>query len=97
MASRVTKKRRRIRTLLIKHEGPICKLCNQPINLTITDPTDPRSITVDHKKPLIFGGKDTRDNLQLAHRACNMERGVKEWLIHVGQSHKFKPRAHLLI
>jgi 5-methylcytosine-specific restriction endonuclease McrA len=33
--------------------------------------------TIDHVIPLVKGGPDTRNNVQLAHRTCNVAKGSK--------------------
>jgi hypothetical protein len=45
--------------------GGLCHLCEQPMNLAND------SIEADHDVPLAAGGQTDRDNLWLAHAACN--------------------------
>ncbi|MBI2287898.1 MAG: HNH endonuclease [Chloroflexi bacterium] len=44
-----------------------CGLCGQPLRLG--------EATIDHIIPKSKGGPDRLDNLQLAHEACNIEKG----------------------
>ncbi len=46
-----------------------CGLCGLKIN----NPND--ELTVDHIKPISLGGGHSRDNLQPAHRSCNLRKG----------------------
>lgn len=48
------------RKLLIGNKRKICRYCFTTENLTI-----------DHKKPLVKGGEDTKKNLQYLCRRCN--------------------------
>lgn len=48
----------------------VCGICKLPI-ATMAE------ATVDHKIPLARGGSNRMDNLQLAHDACNQEKGSK--------------------
>lgn len=45
-----------------------CVICGEPFeNLG--------SITLEHLKPVILGGKSTQENLALSHYACNLVKG----------------------
>ena len=59
--------------IYLDHNG-ICSLCGQLIDMTFRSP-DPRSLTLDHIKPLSQGGNDTKDNLAPAHYGCNSRKG----------------------
>lgn len=66
-----TKERQYIRfcrARLIAENGKICAICGKPIE-------DDEDITVDHILPRALGGSTTYDNLQLAHRLCNLRKG----------------------
>lgn len=57
-----------IRNRLVSEHGMVCALCGKPIE-------SESELTVDHIIPRAFGGATTYDNLQLAHRKCNLEKG----------------------
>jgi 5-methylcytosine-specific restriction endonuclease McrA len=48
-----------------KHRGK-CALCGGKL--------DKNDFTLDHIKPLSRGGYDKKENLQPAHRSCNLEK-----------------------
>lgn len=52
-----------------------CHLCGEPIGDNVTDPTHPMFITLDHLIPLSKGGSNKIENLHLAHRKCNLDKG----------------------
>jgi 5-methylcytosine-specific restriction endonuclease McrA len=51
-----------------------CSLCGLPI-----DPGAPEgsrgALTLDHQKPVVFGGTSSLGNVRIAHRWCNSRRG----------------------
>jgi 5-methylcytosine-specific restriction endonuclease McrA len=53
-----------------------CQLCHRPVDMTLSG-LDDWGPTIDHVIPIIRGGPDTRDNVQLAHRTCNVAKGSK--------------------
>ena len=54
----------------------ICAICGKPVDKTLKSP-HPMSPTVDHIIPVTRGGHPSDlDNLQLAHRACNLAKGT---------------------
>lgn len=58
----------------------ICGICGKPVDKSLKYP-DPMSATVDHIIPVSMNGDPTSlDNLQLAHRCCNLAKGnnIKE-------------------
>lgn len=63
---------------LIERDGGICQICGDPVDLT-DGWYDQYNIfhvgrnypTVDHINPLMHGGDNTWDNVQLAHLHCN--------------------------
>lgn len=69
--TRNTTVRDRHRRIIAKDKPP-CGICGQPIDYTLPH-LDPRSFVVDHIIPLNpkYGGTDTIDNKQAAHRDCN--------------------------
>ncbi|KKM77899.1 hypothetical protein LCGC14_1365340 [marine sediment metagenome] len=46
----------------------MCEVCGYKMGKHATK-------TIDHKIPLSLGGSKDFDNLQLAHRGCNMKKG----------------------
>ena len=55
----------------------ICGICGQPVDPKIKYP-HPLSATVDHIIPVSKGGHPSAlENLQLAHRCCNRQKGAK--------------------
>lgn len=53
-----------------------CHICHQKVDLTLSG-RDPYGPTVDHLIPLSEGGADELTNVALAHRQCNVRRGVR--------------------
>lgn len=58
---------------IARRDGFRCGLCHRRVDLTTPAP-QPRSPSIDHVVPLSRGGDDTRANVQLAHRACNVRK-----------------------
>lgn len=55
----------------------ICGICGLPVDKSLKSP-DPMSKTVDHIIPVSKGGHPfDLDNLQLAHRCCNRQKGTR--------------------
>lgn len=55
--------------------APTCALCGMPI-------TRGSDLSQDHILPVSMGGKTELDNLQIAHKRCNNDRGnlsMEEW------------------
>lgn len=55
----------------IKTQNNICPICDGPLYFG-------DSIHVDHTLPLIENGKDSKENLQVTHSSCNLEKGGKK-------------------
>jgi 5-methylcytosine-specific restriction endonuclease McrA len=55
-------------------DGHRCGLCGGQVDMTIKNP-DPWAPTIDHIVPISLGGDDTRGNVWLAHRLCNLRKG----------------------
>jgi len=56
---------------------PLCALCGQPIKRA-------DDLSQDHIVPVSMGGKTELENLQVAHKKCNNDRGnltMEEWTI----------------
>lgn len=64
---------RYIRQRLVAEHGMVCALCGKPIESWL-------DLTVDHIKPRALGGATVYSNCQLAHKQCNLEKGVKQGL-----------------
>lgn len=68
---------------LAKRDHNECKLCGLPIDWNDKYKTDKTIIcgdmypSIDHIKPISMGGFHSWDNIQLAHRRCNMRKGNK--------------------
>lgn len=58
---------------IAERDGPDCYLCEKPF-------TDHNRATIDHVKPLSKGGTWDIDNLKLAHKKCNIEKGDREFV-----------------
>lgn len=60
---------------IYERDGWICGLCKNAVDPALRHP-DPWSATLDHVIPLgpPHGGTHTRDNVQLAHRDCNVRK-----------------------
>jgi 5-methylcytosine-specific restriction endonuclease McrA len=52
-------------------EETLCCRCGGWVDQSIADPNHPMARSVDHLVERQLGGSDDRDNLRLAHRACN--------------------------
>lgn len=60
---------------LAERDGRNCALCGKPVDITMQDLLHDKAPSRDHKHPKSRGGKSGIDNLQLAHRICNIRRG----------------------
>ena len=65
--------RRRHLAVLAARDGYECRLCGELVDMSLHE-SHSRSASLDHLIPRAHGGSDHRDNLQLAHRACNEEK-----------------------
>lgn len=59
---------------IFERDGWICQLCHEPIDAAL-DGRKPFGPTLDHIIPVSRGGTHTQDNVQLAHRRCNSQKG----------------------
>lgn len=60
---------------IAERDAYMCQLCSYPV--VMWAPSMSRwAPTVDHIKPLVLGGDDTKVNVQLAHRFCNTSKGA---------------------
>lgn len=70
----------------------ICGICGKPVDKSLKAP-DPMSATVDHIIPISANGHPTDlDNLQLAHRYCNLMKSNK-----IGAEKKEKQTSNRLL
>ena len=60
--------RRKIRRQVLARHGLVCWICKHSI-------ANASSATMDHVKPVKFGGEYTVENLRPAHKDCNEWRG----------------------
>lgn len=61
---------------LYRRDKGICWLCGEPCDISL-DPNDNYYPSIDHVYPVSLGGKDTWDNVRLAHRICNTRKSNK--------------------
>ena len=66
--NRVNMKYRRRR--IFKEQKGICNICNKKLEINL--------FTIDHNKPLGFGGSDEDENLQALYIDCHLEKTKKE-------------------
>ena len=59
---------------IFERDGWICQLCMLTVDPNIRNP-DPMSRSIDHIVPIVMGGPDSPDNVQLAHLRCNTSKG----------------------
>lgn len=62
-----------IEYIAVRDGSPDCYLCERPF-------TESNRVTIDHVKPLSKGGTWDIDNLKLAHKKCNIEKGDREFV-----------------
>lgn len=58
-----------LRRRVIARDGLVCGLCG--------DEVEAADVHIDHIFPVFHGGKDTFDNLQVAHSFCNISKGAR--------------------
>jgi 5-methylcytosine-specific restriction endonuclease McrA len=58
--------------MLVSKTGGLCEYCGKT---TTRDDDDPLRMTIDHVVPVSQGGDDRPENLRLACRRCNEEKG----------------------
>ena len=61
---------------IAERDGYICQWweCGKIVDMALSG-LDQWGPTIDHRTPLTRGGDDTRDNVQLMHRVCNIIKG----------------------
>ena len=60
---------------LYERDRGICWLCGKPCDMSL-DTNDNYYPSIDHVYPVAKGGKDTWDNVRLAHRICNTRKAT---------------------
>ena len=68
MTSKTGRARTKAKLELLWRDGRRCAICGRKIK-------DLDDLTIDHIVPLAKGGKNTLENYQLAHKACNEAKG----------------------
>ena len=61
---------------IYERDGGICWLCGNPCDMTADSNSDDYP-SIDHVIPISMGGKDTFDNVRIAHRGCNTRKGAR--------------------
>lgn len=61
---------------LMKRDGDTCYLCNEKV-IKSGDTNSPNYPSIEHVVPIAKGGTHTWDNVKLAHRKCNWEKGIQ--------------------
>lgn len=62
---------------LLKRDGHYCYICNEKMDSELNT-NDDYYPSIEHVKALANGGTHTWNNVKLAHRKCNWEKGIKE-------------------
>lgn len=75
-----------------KRDKGVCWLCGKPCDITL-DSNDNYYPSIDHVFPIAKGGKDTWDNVRLAHRICNTIKNDKTDLAQVKRAIDMIPRS----
>lgn len=68
------KGRGRLLTALFSRDGTACGICGGQLDRKVADEHAPDYVSIDHVVPLSKGGRDSVENLRLAHQRCNNER-----------------------
>lgn len=58
-----------VRAAVLDRDGLVCQLCGGDV--------EPGDVHLDHIKPWSLGGRDSVDNLQVTHSACNIRKGAR--------------------
>lgn len=62
---------------IARRDGWSCGVCGSRIDESLVYP-DPRSVSIDHVKPISAGGDDVMANVQIAHLECNLDKAAAE-------------------
>jgi 5-methylcytosine-specific restriction endonuclease McrA len=77
--------KRRVVIELLKRDGRNCHWCGEWMTWSRAKERKgrtPTDLTIDHVQPLAKGGSNRDDNLVLACRDCNEDRGLEDYLAH---------------
>ena len=78
MSNRTSHRNYRKQREAIKAQRPVCWLCLESIDYTLTDHLHPGYFTLDHVEAVAAGGPAVYGaQLRAAHRLCNLTRGAK--------------------
>jgi 5-methylcytosine-specific restriction endonuclease McrA len=61
---------------IIKRDGGLCQICGEPVEMS-SNYCSALYPTLDHIIPVSKGGPHTKDNVQLAHRLCNLRKWTR--------------------
>jgi hypothetical protein len=59
-----------------ERDGWVCQLCTKPLDRELRHP-DPGSPSLDHRIPLVAGGRHEVANVWTAHLRCNLRKGAR--------------------
>lgn len=62
---------------IAERDGYRCGVCRRKVDMGLSG-LHPRGPTIDHIVPLVISRDDTRTNVQLAHRDCNMAKWARD-------------------
>jgi 5-methylcytosine-specific restriction endonuclease McrA len=77
MGARATRTQRALKAIVAR-DGGNCALCGTVVDFAVQDGLAPNAPSLDHIVPRSLGGSSRIQNLQLAHRDCNIRRGNKD-------------------
>lgn len=66
-----------VRDMLLERQGNLCFWCREPMHMDYERKHDADFASIEHVIPRSWGGKNSRENLALAHNRCNYMRGAK--------------------
>jgi len=76
--NRERRRQRRVKRRQFKHQKGLCCWCNERMAISDEVPNEhPRKASWEHVIPKSQGGGSRLENLVLAHRKCNLDRGVE--------------------
>lgn len=67
---------REARVVVRARDGHLCHICHTLVSEGLLQ-GDPLQATLDHVVELADGGSNDLENMKLAHRSCNEERGIR--------------------
>jgi hypothetical protein len=60
---------------IFERDDWVCRICGEAVDRSLKFP-DPRSVCIDHIRPIIANGNNLRSNVQCAHFGCNSKKGA---------------------